>query len=313
MKNSKPLHLVAGSRGAMGSAVVRDLLNRGENVQAIGKTTSSERIETKIVDLYDSNSLIEALKDVDYFYLCVGLPYNSKYWLENWPKLMKSCVEACIASNTVLVFLDNIYMYSPPLPLFFDEKTEQVPKSIKGIARKMAADLILDGIKNDNLKAVIGRSASFLGPGVVNSSLYTSFLDRMLAGKSPQSIFNPSIPITYAYIEDNAKALVELALNSKSYGEVYHLPVGKPISLKEILDICNKVLGKNYKLSIMPKLLFKILCLFIPIFREIDEMRYQYDEPYTMSYDKFSKLFPKFQVTSNEEGIQKMIESFQKQ
>ena len=108
MKNSKPLHLVAGSRGAMGSAVVRELIKRGENVQAIGKTASSENITTLIADLYDPQVLKEALKDVDYFYLCVGLPYNSKYWLENWPKLMESCIEACVETKTVLVFLDNI-------------------------------------------------------------------------------------------------------------------------------------------------------------------------------------------------------------
>jgi nucleoside-diphosphate-sugar epimerase len=134
----------------------------------------------------------------------------------------------------------------------------------------------------------------------------------MLSGKNPQTIFNPNIPITYAFTDDNAKAMVDLAFHEEAIGQVFHLPVGEPITLEEIVKVCNKILNANFKLSVMPKFLFKILSMIIPLFKEIKEVVYQYEDPYTMSFDKFKKLFPNFKVTSYEEGLEKMIESFQK-
>jgi nucleoside-diphosphate-sugar epimerase len=310
--NKKQIHAVAGSSGAMGSAVVKELQKRGEIVKTFARKSYGNP-DTIILDPFDQEQLKKELQNVDNYFLCIGLPYSGKFWLENWPKLIQATIEACIHTKTKLIFLDNIYMYGPsPLPIPFDETYSQEVTSLKSKARKIVADLILDAIAKRGLKAILARSASFYGPNVINSSLYTSFIDRMLACKNPQTIFNPNIPITYAFTDDNAKAMVDLAFHEEAIGQVFHLPVGEPITLEEIVKVCNKILNANFKLSVMPKFLFKILSMIIPLFKEIKEVVYQYEDPYTMSFDKFKKLFPNFKVTSYEEGLEKMIESFQK-
>jgi nucleoside-diphosphate-sugar epimerase len=132
----------------------------------------------------------------------------------------------------------------------------------------------------------------------------------MLKGKNPISIAKPGIKHTFANTTDNAKALVELALDPDSYGQVWHLPVGEPFTVEEITEIFNKELGTSFKTSFLPPLMRKLLSLFIPIIKEASEMLYQSDSEYIMRFDKFRTRFPDFKVTPFEAGIREMINSF---
>lgn len=170
--------------------------------------------------------------------------------------------------------------------------------------------MILEAHKTNKIQAVIGRSADFYGPDAKNSSLYIGFLQGILKGKNPRWLNKPDQEHTYAFTADNGRALVELALNESTYGGVWHLPVGKKITIEEILKITNKELDTNYKISYMPGFLMAILSLFMPIVREVKEMSYQFDNIYDMSYTKFQKRFPDFKVTDYTKGIQEMIKSF---
>jgi nucleoside-diphosphate-sugar epimerase len=178
------------------------------------------------------------------------------------------------------------------------------------LARKQTTDLLLKAIAENSVKAVIGRSADFYGESAVNSPFYISFLENMLKGKAPQVLGKKGIPHTYAYSSDNGRALVALAMDDNTYGQVWHLPVGKPITLEEVNEMLNIALGTNFKLGYVPKLMRKILSLFIPPIVEVEEMLYQFENPYEMSFDKFKKHFPNFHITPYQEGLHKMVESF---
>jgi hypothetical protein len=99
-------------------------------------------------------------------------------------------------------------------------------------------------------------------------------------------------------------------MNDNTYGQVWHLPVGKPITFDEVNEMLNVAVGTNFKLGYVTKLMRKILSLFIPPIAEVEEMLYQFENPYEMSFDKFKKYFPNFQITSYQEGLHKMVSSF---
>jgi len=134
----------------------------------------------------------------------------------------------------------------------------------------------------------------------------------MLKGKTPSTLVSPNIKHTYSNTTDNGKALVELALNDDCYGQVWHLPVGKPITTKEILVLFNTKLNQEFKLTIMPKWVRKFLSYFVPILKEVDEMQYQFEQEYIMSFDKFQNRFPNFKVTEYQNGVNEMVEWFKK-
>jgi nucleoside-diphosphate-sugar epimerase len=140
--------------------------------------------------------------------------------------------------------------------------------------------------------------------------LYSSLLERMLKGKAPQSLAKPGVKHTFAYTEDNGRALVALALDDGAYGEVWHLPAGTPITTEEVVEYFNKELKTNLKPQFISPLFRRFLGMFIPILREAGEMNYQFETDYIMSFEKFKNRFPNFNVMPMEEGLQIMTKSF---
>lgn len=308
------LHVVLGGSGAIGQAVIKALQEKNLNIRVVERSKAVAGVETIFADLLDQKQTAEALKGASHVYLCVGLPYESKVWEKDWSRLMKSVIEACALVNAKLIFFDNVYMYGPsPLAVPFAENHEQKPVSIKGKVRKEIANLMIEAMNSGKIKGVIGRSATFYGPKAINSVLYISFLQNMLARKNPQVIIGEGVKQTFAYTLDNGRALVTLALDESVSGEVYHLPVGEAVTVEQILANFNKELNTSFKVSYVNGFLLSFLSLFIKSLRESKEMLYLYENPHIMSWEKFKKKYPEFKVTSYEEGFKEMIKSFKNQ
>ncbi len=311
MQTDEQLHLVLGGSGAIGNAVIRELDRHNIAVRALERTKTVDGVETINADLLDLAEAKKAIKGFSHVHLCIGLPYSSEVWLSDWPRIMRNIIEICSQENVRLIFFDNVYMYGPPpLPLPFDEASPQNPTSKKGKARKETADMLLEAIASGKLEALIARSADFYGPGAVHSQFYMTFLQRMLESNAPRAISSPGIKHTYAYTVDNARAMVRLALDDSAYGEVWHLPVGEPITMEEIAELFNKELGTDYKVRFIPSVFQALLSLFIPELKEAREMLFQFNKPYIMSFEKFRRKYPDIKVTPYEKGIKEMVRSF---
>ncbi len=306
MKNQ--LHTVLGSNGAVGQAVVQELQIRNLPYR---ETSRSNRGNSNIsiqADLLKAEDCELAVKGSSHVYLCVGLPYDHKIWESEWEIIMQNVINACSLHNAKLIFLDNIYMYTSPLPVPFDENTKQEPSSKKGQVRKRIADMVIDAMREQSIEAVIGRSADFYGKGALNSVLYLTFIKRIVKGKNPQLLSLGKSKHTFANVNDLGRALIELALCGECSQQVWHLPVSTPTTMQEILSVINNKLNSNYEIKVMPSLLKKILSLFVPILKEALEMEYQFEQDYVMSDEKFMEKFPNFKVTSHEETVAEMIE-----
>ena len=275
-------HTVLGASGAMGRAVLDELIKKNFLLRAVTNDEDVYGIETIQADLRSKAEADEAIKDSDYVYLCVGLPYKTEVWKTDWEKLMLNVTEACAKYNAKLIFFDNIYMYQSELPVDFDEKTAQNPDSEKGKARKRAADIMMDAVHKGKIKGLIGRSADFFGKRAKNSILYVSFLERMLERKDPQFLTRTDQKHTFSFVSDNGRALVQLALNDDCYGQVWHLPTGKPITVNEILKLFNNELGHDYKISVISPFMRNLLSRFISPVKEVGEMLYQFEQDYVM-------------------------------
>jgi nucleoside-diphosphate-sugar epimerase len=305
------LHTVLGASGAVGRAVIDELLNQGLPVRAVSRTMDKPGVASVPADLLQAEDAQRVIRGSSHVYLCVGLPYFAAVWKKDWPVLMRNVINACAANDARLIFLDNVYMYGPaPLQVPFDESHPQQPVSEKGKARKATLDLLKSAMDKGTVQAVIGRAADFYGPYATNSLLYASFLERMLKGKAPQLLFPPDIPHTYSDTVDIGRALVALALAEDTYGQTWHLPVNPPITMQEATTVFNQLLGTSFQAHMLPFWLRRLTGLFIPPLREVWEMNYQFRYSYVMSDRKFRERFPEFEVTAYEEGLERMVQGF---
>jgi nucleoside-diphosphate-sugar epimerase len=314
MINSNQLHVILGASGAIGTQIIKDLQSKNIPFRAVERSKTIPLIETVHADISNIEELKKALIGATHVYCCVGVKYDTKTWQQVWPMIIDNVIEVCAEKNAALIFFDNIYAYGPSLlenPI--TELHPRNPTSNKGKVRLELEEKLLSAFESGKLKGLIARAGDFYGPGAKLSMLYNSVLDRMLMGKNPQWLANPDLLHTYTYTPDAARGCVTLALDVSSYGQVWHLPTSKEIlTSRQIIAIFQKKLGMSEQVQVMPRLMYNILAIFIPILKELKEMLYQFDNDYVFDSSKFEAKYPNFKITSYQEGVNAMADFYKK-
>ena len=297
-------HVVLGGSGAVGSAVLAELKSRKLDARSVGRGDADAR---------DAGALRPHLAGASHVYLCIGLPYVAAVWERDWPAAMTAVLDACEAAGARLIFLDNTYLYGPP-PLAnpIREDHPQQPSTRKGKARKRTAGLALAAHREGRVRVVIGRAADFYGPGAVNSPFYIRFLENILAGKQPQTLMPQGPRHTFAYTPDLGRALVRLALDEAAYGDAWHLPAGPAVTVEEMADLFRRETGRDFRVSYLPPVMARLIGVFSPVVKEVNEMGYQFRSDYVLDWGRFAARFPEFETTPADEGVRAMVGSFRR-
>jgi nucleoside-diphosphate-sugar epimerase len=260
-----------------------------------------------LIKFSDINGSIEETSIV---YLVAGLPYNTKVWQEQWPRVMQNVVQACEAKKTRLIFFDNVYSYG----LVNGSMTEDTPInpcSKKGEVRAKIVEYLISEIKQGNIIATIARAADFYGPYTEKSSVpFILAIQNLAHGKKAQWLVNATNKHSLTYTGDCGKALYLLAQASDSWNQVWHLPTVKPpITGEEFIKIAAGELGAKPEYKILRKWMLRLAGLFNEVVRESYEMLYQSEYDYIFDSSKFEKRF-NFNPTPYDKGISETIAHF---
>ena len=176
------LHVVFGATGAIGSAVVTELVHAGRAVRAVSRGGQApDGAQGVAADVSDPGQAARAAAGASVIYHCASPPYTR--WPELFPALTRSILDAAESSGAKLVFADNLYAYGPvdgPLR----EDLPAVAHGRKGKIRvEMAAQLVA-AHRNGQARVVIGRASDYYGPRGTGSTAGETVFGRILAGKS---------------------------------------------------------------------------------------------------------------------------------
>lgn len=304
----KEKHLIIGANGPIGKEIYQILKSSDQEVYRFGRRKIYED-DYICGDALDLDNVLEAVKDKKYIYITIGLKYDHKVWKQQWPKIIDNIILAAKKENSKIIFFDNIYMYGPQLSVPITETHEMSPISKKGIVRKEIHDKLMKAM--NELDVMIVRAPDFFGKDATASLIYNAFLENMIKGKKPLFLGNSKKKHSYGYTKDLAKATVHLACDIKAYNQVWHLPCYQTNSIHEVLELYNGVLKKDFKLNVIGKKTHALLGLFMPMLKEIYEMRYQFETDYVLSFEKFTNAYPEFIQTSFKDAITKTVLSFQ--
>ncbi|MFA6946449.1 MAG: NAD-dependent epimerase/dehydratase family protein [Pedobacter sp.] len=302
---------ILGANGTIGKLLAKELLNYTQNIRLVSRNPEkiNESDELFPADLTDANMVDKAIEGSDIVYLVVGFDYNLKTWQNNWPKLMKATIESCIKHQAKLVFFDNVYMYDKSAIPNMTEDSLINPPSKKGLVRKEIAEMLLKAVEEKKLNALIARAPDFYGPDNQNSYLIQVVYNNLIKGKNANWFINVNKKHSFIYTPDAAKATALLGNAPDSYNQVWHLPTDDhSLSGQEWLDLFNKEMNTDKKISILPMFLIRILGIFMPFMREMPEMMYQYDQDYFFNSTKFKKRF-NFTPTSYQMGVKQIVNS----
>jgi nucleoside-diphosphate-sugar epimerase len=305
------MQTILGANGTIGQVLARELLSYTDKIRLVSRNPRkvNESDELFPADLSNPEMVDRAVEGSEVVYLVVGLDYKLNVWEEQWPKLMKSVLDACIKYNSRLVFFDNVYMYDIDAIPHMTEESPVNPPSRKGAVRKHIAQMLLDEVKAGKLLALIARSADFYGPDNDKSVVMEIGYKNLKKGKSANWFINADKKHSFTFTPDAAKATALLGNTIDAYNQVWHLPTDKnALTGREFVDLFAKELKMKSRIFVMPIWLIKLLGLFVPVLKEMPEMMYQYDRDYNFDSSKFEKRF-KFRTTTYQEGVRIIVES----
>src|SRR5215468_5976468 len=301
------VHVVFGATGAIGTAVVGELVREGRSVRAVSHSGREPKgAQSEAADAADPAQAAAAAADASVVYHCASPPYTR--WPELFPPLTRSILAAAESSGAKLVFADNLYAYGPvsgPLR----EDMPAAASGRKGRTRVAMAAEILAAHRQGRVRAVIGRASDYYGPHGTGSTAGETVFGRILAAKNPQWTGRLDQPHTFHYLPDIARGLLVLADHPQADGQVWHLPAAEPLTAQQFFDLVAEAAGRPTPVhaSVASPALLTVAGIFSPLLREMRETTYQFRAPFVIDASKFQAAFGRLEPTPHRDAVPRTV------
>jgi nucleoside-diphosphate-sugar epimerase len=308
-------HVVFGA-GQVGLPLARILASRGHEVRLVSRSGramdgADPRIQVVAADATDGEACRRAVDGSAVVYHCMNPRYDAGVWETELPRIQASLVAAAGRAGARLVVLDNLYAAGRTGGRPIDESTPGSPCSRKGATRARLAASLREAVRRGDVRAVTGRASDFHGPGGVQTAFGERFWTRLFAGKGAEVLGNPDTPHTYHFIPDVAAGLAALGeatdeASGAPEGTGWILPCAPAGTTRQLIAGFAAAAGIPAPVKRMPRPMVKLVGLFMPILREVDEMLYQWDEPFVADDRAFRARFG-LQPTAPDEAARQTV------
>ncbi len=299
---------ILGAGGSLGIDLAKSLKNFTSDIRLVGRNPVKIN-ETDLLfkaDLTNREQVLEAIKGSSIAYVVIGFEYTTKVWKALWPDFIQNVVDACVEHQVKLVFFDNVYAIGGDNVKHITEESPISPTSEKGEIRAQVDKIVLEAMKNRQLKAIIARAPDFFGPIKEKSMLMNLVYDNLVKGKTAQWLCSSEKIHSMGYTPELAKATALLGNTDSAYNQIWNLPTDKPLTAKEWTKIFAKEMNTSDKVMSLPAWGAKLLGIFVPIMGEIHEMLYQFDRDYYFDSTKFQNAFG-YKPISNEQAVKETL------
>ncbi|MDI6591332.1 MAG: GDP-mannose 4,6-dehydratase [Patescibacteria group bacterium] len=255
-------YLVIGGAGFIGSNLAEDLVKRGHKVIVVDNLStgsldnlSNVKNKIKFIEVPAMKVLeLKELKNLDgIFHL--GIPSTTTLYRNNRELVGISLqefvkvLELAKRENCKLIYASSSSIYNGnPLP--FSEDMEIKVTDFYTEARYLMERLAKLYYDFYQVKSIGLRLFSVYGPKEKAkknfANLGSQFLWDIKAGRRPLIYGNGSQTRDFVYVDDVIRGFIA-GMNSEIDCDIFNLGSGKCYSLNELVEILNKILGKNIK------------------------------------------------------------------
>ncbi|MFJ7948161.1 NAD-dependent epimerase/dehydratase family protein [Streptomyces sp. NPDC096354] len=274
----RDLQVVLGA-GPAGTTLARELVGRGHPVRLVDRTgggAAIEGVERFAADVATADGARAAVEGAAVVYHCVNVGYHLQ--VDVMPRIQEAVLAAAEAVGARLVVLDTLYPYGETHGAVMTEDSPWNATTRKGRMRAELDARYLAAHSEGRLRVVLGRSADFVGPGVLNSTLGGAVFPAALTGGAVPALGDIDLPHSYTYIGDVAAGLATLGAHPASDGRVWHLPTAPALSTREIFTMIEQRTGRPLDITVVDEP--RPFGPFDEVFMaEYAEMFYQHTEP----------------------------------
>ncbi|MFF1916092.1 NAD-dependent epimerase/dehydratase family protein [Streptomyces sp. NPDC058239] len=290
MTATHDLQVVLGA-GPAGTALAVELAHRGHPVRLVdraGDGPAIEGVERFAADVATADGARAAADGAAVVYHCVNVGYHLQ--VEVMPRIQEAVLAAAEAVGARLVVLDTLYPYGQTHGAVMTEDTPWNATTRKGRMRAELDARYLAAHREGRLRAVLGRSADFVGPGVLNSTLGGAVFPAALTGGEVPALGDIDLPHSYTYIGDVAAGLATLGENPDADGRVWHLPTAPALTTRQIFAMIEERTGRPLNITVVDEP--RPFGPFDEVFMaEYAEMFYQHTEAQTVDSSAIEKAY----------------------
>ena len=276
-------HVVLGA-GAVGIAVAKALARRGEPVRVVNRSGLREPVagvQSVAGDVTDPTFVASATRGARVIYQALNPPYHR--WAQEFPGLQAAAIAAARGADARLVAMDNVYMYGRARGRPFTEDRASDAHTRKGRVRAAMARDLMAAHHAGLVQVTVGRASDFFGPHAGEQSLLGDLVvPPALDGKPATVLGDPDVLHTYTFVPDIGENLVRLGELDTALGRVWHLPSPETRTTREVIDLIFRAADTEPRLKVMSAWQMRAFGLVNRTVREINEMRYEFDEPFVV-------------------------------
>lgn len=260
-------YLITGIAGFIGSAIARELLQRGEQVRGLDNLSTGKweniseiagEIDFRRADLLDTAAVNPACDDVDYVFHEAALPSVPKSVLDpisshnaniNGTLNLLMAARAAGVKRVVYASSSSLYGDTPKLPKHEAMKPDPIsPYAVQ----KLAGELyMISFTRVYGLETVSLRYFNVFGPRQDPTSPYSGvlsvFSSRMLAGESPVIYGDGEQSRDFTYIDNVVEANLRAchAPAESVSGRAFNIACGCAVTLNQTYALMKKFTGFN--------------------------------------------------------------------
>lgn len=291
ISNEKPVALVLGATGGIGGHVARGLAARGWRVRALNRhATAAQKKEPRFDwvqgDAMQAEDVLQAAQGARLIVHAVNPP-GYKDWDKLVLPMLNNTIAAARACGARILLPGTVYNYGPDAFPDIHEDSPQHPVTRKGGIR-VEMEQRLERAAAEGVPALIVRAGDFFGPGAANSWFSQGLVKP---GKPVKTVTRPNakgVGHQWAYLPDVAETMLRLIDREAD------LPAFARFQMRGFLDAdgeqmsaaIGRVTGRKLKVKAFPWWMLPLAAPFVPVFRELSEMRYLWRQPLRMDNDR---------------------------
>jgi len=282
--------LVLGATGGIGGEVARLLVTRGWKVRALHRDPKRLSAPLKgsglIWERGDAMVASDVSSAADNASVIIHAVNPPGY--RNWGQLVLPMLDNTIAAARVsrarIVLPGTIYNYGPDTFPDLHETAPQSPVTVKGRIRA-EMERRLHAAAMAGAHVLIVRAGDFFGPRAGNNWFSQGLVKP---GKPVTVITYPGrsgVGHQWAYLPDVAETMALLLETSKMLDDfaVFQMEGQWDDDGTRMIEAIRRAAGNpNIKVRKMPWKMMRVLMPFVPLFRELVEMRYLWNVPIRM-------------------------------
>jgi nucleoside-diphosphate-sugar epimerase len=252
--------LVAGGAGFVGSTLVRCLLDKGANVwsfddYSIGREyhlPEHPNLTSCQGDACDLDVVMELFGNFKFelVYHCIGDTYvpeaydfPERFFARNLGTTLNFLKAAKNHSSLErMLYVSSTEVYGDTNEDFSSEACNLTPSNTYAVSKLAADRLCYTYSVEHNVPTIIARIFNCYGPRATHEYIIPEII-RQLHNGSVLELGNVDTERDFTYVEDTAKALIDLSCSNLPHGDVANIGSDHAISVRDLVKLVGQTMG----------------------------------------------------------------------